>query len=604
MLIFCPVVIFKVYNGRERMILVRTIATDRTNGYLQQHSVEQMQKKESKNSRIIINSSLKYQIIQGFGGAFTQAAALQFQRLPKAIQTRVLELYFGQNGTRYTFGRVHMNSCDFCEKSYNFDNITNDIELHAFDMNVSHDTVAMIPFIQQALEYQPQMKLFASPWSPPGWMKTPIPQHPFADMVHTALSNGLAPEYQYSWALYFSKFLQAYQRHNINFWGVTVQNEPGFDAPWEACRYNASYMAEFVSNHLGPRLKKDFPQLHIMIYDHNKLSLFDFAKEIYDNPKAAQYVSGAAFHWYSERGSTDLDGTEGFDKVSQTYRYRPDKFLLATESCNCPNVSSTVDQAWYRAHRYARDILNDLNHFAIGWVDWNLILNHKGGPNHLGNLCDAPILPNSNGSDIIVQPMYYFLAHISKYVVPGSQRIDFDMKVRFNQPGKAQVINSIRAKAFSCDQSAQQHWTFASDSRLHVAETDFCLTNVDGQHVEVWKCWDTNTQRWTRQGNHLININDGKCLAFGDDQLHVETCDTTSKIQNWGFENQLIQSPNGQCVTPGYPLITASAFVTPSGQKVLIVANQNTVALDFELQVEEYSLPRQVPADGISTFLF
>ncbi|KAF0716331.1 hypothetical protein As57867_002897, partial [Aphanomyces stellatus] len=123
-------------------------------------------------SVIRVDESKVFQEILGFGGAFTEASALNFKKLPLAKQEEVLRLYFDkETGAAYTFGRVPMNSCDFSPASYSFDDIVNDVKLDHFDMHVSHDQDALIPFIKRALKLRPDIKLFLSPWSPPAWMK-------------------------------------------------------------------------------------------------------------------------------------------------------------------------------------------------------------------------------------------------------------------------------------------------------------------------------------------------------------------------------------------------------------------------------------------------
>ena len=196
-----------------------------------------------------VDTSKKYQVIEGFGGAFTEASAKTWMRLPVHERKRVIELYFGENGAGYTLGRVHMNSCDFCVESYDFAPVDNDYELKHFDSNVKHDQTEMIPLMRaakKAVEQRGQdFKLFASPWSPPAWLKAPNsipPMRPTItfdgnrSMLGSAHPLGLrnSPEVFAAWALYYSKFAEAYDRQNLTLWGFTVQNEPEFSAPCDA----------------------------------------------------------------------------------------------------------------------------------------------------------------------------------------------------------------------------------------------------------------------------------------------------------------------------------------------------------------------------------
>ncbi|KAG2855478.1 hypothetical protein PC114_g28594, partial [Phytophthora cactorum] len=211
---------------------------------------------KNTESFIAIDVDTKFQEIMGFGGAFTEAAALQFHKLPKDKQEEVLTLYFDKNeGSAYSFGRVPMGSCDFSVASYNFAETENDMELVNFDTNVTHDTEMMIPFIKRALKRRSDLKLILVPWSPPDWMKRSSAAYN-ASMLGSLKPVGLRDDMRAPWALYFSKFITAYKKHGIPFWGVSPQNEPEFNAPWEACMYNPEYEAEFIGEFLGPVLER------------------------------------------------------------------------------------------------------------------------------------------------------------------------------------------------------------------------------------------------------------------------------------------------------------------------------------------------------------
>lgn len=337
---------------------------------------------------------------------------------------------------------------------------------------MSHDKVEIIPLILAAMEKsRHKINLVASPWSPPAWMKVPrsvsssvskvhcifgcyhilildaqITHHSddsgkivddleqsskveeVSLMVGSSTPNGLRddPKTMQAWALYISLFLSAYEAAGVDVWAITPQNEPEFAAPWEACTYNASFESKFVEGFLGPQLRADHPEIKILAFDHNKDHLLDWAQEMLfpeDIDTLSEYVDGMAFHWYGGTGDRLLDGTYGYDTVNATHFLSPDKILLATEGCSCPGVKMGD---WLRAERIGHDILYDLNSYAQGWVDWNLLVDHQGGPNHLNNLCDAPIIASSNFTHLHLQPEYFYMGHVSKFVVPGSIRVTSD----------------------------------------------------------------------------------------------------------------------------------------------------------------------------------
>jgi glucosylceramidase len=255
------------------------------------------------SAQVNIHKSRTKQSIIGFGGAFTEAAALNFATLPIDSQQRVLDMYWGENGAGYTLGRIPINSCDFSAASYSFDEVAGDWDLNHFDMEVEHDQVAIIPFIKRAVATSQasgrHIRLFGSPWSPPAWLKSKVNGIQSMDgsaRQHGLLSSDLA---RGTWAKYMSKWVSAYGLQGIDIWGLTVQNEPEFAAPWEACKFNASSEASFVRDHLGPVMKQDHPDLKIMAFDHNKDHLESWTSAMFadDGSGAPQYVDGMAFHW-------------------------------------------------------------------------------------------------------------------------------------------------------------------------------------------------------------------------------------------------------------------------------------------------------------------
>ncbi|CAI5730169.1 unnamed protein product [Peronospora destructor] len=499
-------------------------------------------------STIIVDVDTQFQTILGFGGAFTEAAALQFQKLSFAKQEEVLTLYFDQEkGSGYTFGRVPMGSSDFSIASYNYDNVINDTHLKHFDNDVKHDQQVLIPFIKRALKRQPNLKLFLAPWSPPAWMKRETLDYT-SSMLDSAKPIGLKDDVRATWALYFSKFITAYKKHDISFWGLTPQNEPQAEVPWESCMYTAEYQAEFIGNYLGPTLKRDHPELILMIFDHNRGSVRQWAEEIYNHPTAAQYVDGMAFHWYDNERY--MDGVEYHERLNDTYFVDQTRFMLATESCNCPDVGHG-DLAWFRAQRYGHDIMTDLNNYVAGWVDWNLILDSKGGPNHLANFCDAPLIMTEDERDFNIQPMYYFIQHFSRYI------------------------------PVACDGSSRQKWRPTDDGKLEVTGTGFCI--------------DLKEIPW--QGHQ------GWCAGLA--LIYVRK--KVVPHQQWRFDAEdgsmrSYASTTKQCVTAGYAFVQATAFVTPVNRKVLVVMNENTEPASFELQVGGVALETTVPHRAIRTF--
>jgi O-glycosyl hydrolase len=273
----------------------------------------------SAPSVLTIDSKKTFQDVIGFGGAFTEAAAVNFFKLPQDVQKKVIDLYFGEDGIGYSVGRVHINSCDFSLKSYSFDDIAGDYALQYFDTEVTHDNAQMLPLIRMAMGAakaagktrgnsptvaEHGINLLVSPWSPPSWMKRAL--HGHQNMTGSAEPHGLidTDQMKKAWALYIVKFIIAYEAKGAPVWALTPQNEPEFAAPWEACAYNATYERDFINGYLGPTLKQYRPDVKLLAFDHNKDHLLDWTKTMLgskeDKWTHGDYVDGMAFHWYAE----------------------------------------------------------------------------------------------------------------------------------------------------------------------------------------------------------------------------------------------------------------------------------------------------------------
>jgi glucosylceramidase len=247
------------------------------------------------------------------------------------------------------------------------------------------------------------LRLLASPWSPPGWMKTN------GQMMR---GGKLRPDCRQTWANYYCRYIREYEREGIPIWGLSVQNELEATQRWESCLYSPKEERDFVRDYLGPTLQREgLSNIRLLVYDHNRDHILSHARVIYNDPEAAKYVWGAAFHWYVG------DWFENLQKLHDAF---PEKKLLFTEGCQegGPHLGE-----WWLGERYARSMINDLNRWSVGWIDWNLLLDEKGGPNHAGNYCSAPVMIDTQACEILYQSSYYYIGHFSRYIHPGAKRI-------------------------------------------------------------------------------------------------------------------------------------------------------------------------------------
>jgi glucosylceramidase len=344
-----------------------------------------------------------FQTMLGFGGAFTEAAAHTWLTLSGPQQDAVLRACFDPvSGHGYTLCRVHMNSCDFALGNYAHADTPGDTDLCNF--SIARDEQTLLPFIKAAQQVaRSQIRLLASPWSPPAWMKSN------GQMNH---GGRLLPEYRSVWAQCYVRFIQAYAQHGVPVWGVTVQNEPAATQRWDSCIYSAEEERDFVRDHLGPQLHAaGLGHVNIVVWDHNRDLMVERAGTVYADPEASRYVWGTGFHWYGE---------DHFDHVQLVHDAWPDKHLLFTEGCQegGPHTGS-----WALGERYARSMINDINRWTVGWIDWNLLLDAGGGPNHVGNHCSAPILVDADQDRVEPQSSYHYIGHFARFVRPGARRV-------------------------------------------------------------------------------------------------------------------------------------------------------------------------------------
>jgi len=353
---------------------------------------------------IKINTEIQKQAIIGFGGAFTESSAYLLNKISPDKRQEVIKSYFSRkSGLGYSMGRLHINSCDFSIENYSCDDTEGDVGLEDFQIN--RDRTTLIPLIKDALKAREDpILIIATPWSPPAWMKD-----------NGDMNNGgkLKAEYRKTWAEFFARFISEYEKEGIPIWGISTQNEPMAKQTWESCIFEAHEERDFIRDHLGPVLNsKGYSDKKILIWDHNRDLIFDRARTILSDRKAAEYVWGIAFHWYTG---------EEFDNVKKTFINYPDKPLIFTEGCIEHGVK--LGQ-WDRGEFYAHHMINDFNAGTAAWLDWNLALDPIGGPNHVGNFCDAPIIINTDNNELFYQSSYYYIGHFSKFVPEGSRLVE------------------------------------------------------------------------------------------------------------------------------------------------------------------------------------
>ena len=385
---------------------------------------------------IIVDLNREKQTITGFGGAFTEASASLLNQLGEENRTKILNAYFAKDGANYSLTRTHMNSCDFSLKNYSYTPVEGDTNLDHF--SIEEDKDDLIPMIKEAMKISEDgFKLFASPWTAAPWMKD----------NNSWVGGKLLPKYYDTWALFFSKYVDAYRAEGIDIWGFTVENEPhGNGNNWESMLFSPEEMTDFVVNHLSPKLHADGKgELVILGYDQNREGIKEWVDVMFKDQQTAQHYDGTAIHWYEST----------YDYFPEMLQYAhekaPNKYLIQTEACVDDEVPVWKDDAWYwtkeatdwgykwreeekkylhpkyaPVNRYARDIIGCLNNWVDGWVDWNMVLDRQGGPNWKKNWCIAPVIVDPDKDEVYFTPLYYVLSHFSKFIRPGAKIVAVD----------------------------------------------------------------------------------------------------------------------------------------------------------------------------------
>lgn len=358
---------------------------------------------------VFVEPSKTFQTFIGIGGAITDASAEVYGKLSKQKQAEFVKAYYdGTNGIGYTLVRTTIHSSDFASGSYTYVK-EGDKDLKSF--NIDHERKFRLPLLKEAIRTAGgAITTYCSPWSPPAFMKS----------NGSMLRGGtLLPEFSQAWANYYVKYIRAMEKEGIPMWGLSVQNEPMAIQKWESCIYTAEAERDFLKNFLGPTLEKEgLGDKKIIVWDHNRDLMGQRSHVIFGDPEASKYAWGMGFHWYE----TWAGGEPMFDNVAAVQNTYPDKKLIFTEGC-VEKFDPARYQYWPNAERYGASMINDFNNGTVAWTDWNILLDEKGGPNHVENFCFAPIHADTRTGELIYTPSYYYIGHFSKFIRPEAKRV-------------------------------------------------------------------------------------------------------------------------------------------------------------------------------------
>ncbi|KAJ8289990.1 hypothetical protein GJAV_G00007490 [Gymnothorax javanicus] len=420
--------------------------TTRTGKRLEKSQGQVQNKSTGATLRLSIVPSQKYQRIKGFGGAMTDSAAMNILALSPGAQDLLLRQYFSTEGIEYGVVRVPMASCDFSTRQYTYADTPGDYQLDNFTL-APEDTHMKIPLLQRAQAFSSQpLSLLASAWSAPAWLKTN------GALIGKGTLKGQPGGKEYkTWAKYYVRFLDEYRKYNLTFWAATTGNEPTAgemtNYSFQALGFTPETQRDWVSMDLGPALAQSQHQrTQLLILDDQRLLLPHWAKVVLSDIHAARYIHGIGVHWYMD------SITPAELSLSTTHHLFPEYYLFGTEACAGwkPYDRGVKLGSWDRAEDYAHDIIEDLNHYVTGWTDWNLALDLDGGPNWVKNFVDSPIIVDRTQDVFYKQPTFYSMAHFSKFLREGSQRVGVSYShasdletTAFTRPDRSTVLTVL-----------------------------------------------------------------------------------------------------------------------------------------------------------------
>lgn len=379
------------------------------------------------------------QVWDGFGGCFNELGWIALDRLGAGERQRVMKALFDPvDGCRFSLGRVPIGASDYAAEWYSHDEAEDDLTLRHF--SIQRDRRYLLPYIKSALALQPEMTLFASPWSPPTWMKFPR-AHNYGTFIWKK-------PYLQAYARYFVKFVQAYQREGVAIRQLHPQNEPVADQKFPSCQWTGEQLRDFIRDYLGPAMRKAIPECELWLGTLNTDDYDSYPNTVLSDPRANQYVSGVGFQWL------------GKSAIQRTRASWPGKRLMQTEN-ECGDGANT----W----AYAAYVFGLLQHYiangVVGYVYWNMVLD-AGGRSTWGWKQNSMITVDPQTRCARFEPEFYVMRHFAQFIDKGAVRLDVQgchagNATAFRNPDGRQVVvvhNPLEARALDLVDLQGRSW--------------------------------------------------------------------------------------------------------------------------------------------------
>lgn len=369
-----------------------------------------------ESNTISIYPDYQRQEMDGFGGAFNELGWTALTSLPKSEYEKVFQAMFSKKGANFSMCRIPLGASDYALSYYSSNDVAEDFEMR--DFNIDRDRFILITYIKEALKVRPNLQVWASPWSPPAWMK--VNEHyslrsgdfanatygnklnPGAQMFNNATAFKMQERYLKAYALYFSMFVKQYAEAGVPLFAIMPQNEIAYAPNWPSCTWRAEDMAYFIGGYLGPQFEEDGLDTEIWLGTINWGDP-DYVRTVMNDKNAPKYIMGVGFQW---------GGSRSIGKVSEEY---PDLKYMSTE-----NKCGEHENDWTSFERSWKEIVHYLNSGAGSYMYWNMVLDETG-ESAWGWPQNSMVVIDREKKAVKYTDEFYLLKHFSHFIQPGDR---------------------------------------------------------------------------------------------------------------------------------------------------------------------------------------
>lgn len=361
----------------------------------------------NNNFTINVNEGTTYQQMDGFGYTLTGGSATLINNMSQSAKNSLLQELFGQdeNSIGVSYLRISVGASDLDATVFTYNDLpAGQTDVNQANFSIAPDLTHLIPVLKQIKTINPNVKILATPWTPPTWMKT----------NGATIGGSLMPTYYASYANYLVKYIQAMQANGIAIDALTIQNEPENPHNNPSMVMTAPQQRDFIKNNLGPVFQTNNIATKIILFDHN-LDNVNYPISILNDAAAKVFIDGSAFHLYAGQ----------IDNMSQVHNAHPDKNVYFTEQWVQAPGNFPDDIKWH----FRELVIGAPRNWSKTVLEWNLAADPNNNPHTPGGCTECLGAITINGSTVVRNSAYYIIAHASKFVPTGSTRIESNTSV-------------------------------------------------------------------------------------------------------------------------------------------------------------------------------